>query len=209
MGREGLLGLLFALPHLALFALFLLVPVLYGFYISLHSWHVLARSHPLIGLANYRAALLDDIFWIALRNTAYYVVLVVPLGNLVSLLLALGLAGLWHFGTFYRAVYYLPGIISVAVVAVLWRWLYNTEIGLLNLLFVWPLIQQLGFWYRDIAQVTCGTGILLLIAAACGSGGIGQWINAGAGLVVLAIAASCYRAGRTVANTPIRTADQP
>ena len=130
---EGLHGLMFALPHLILFVVFLLVPVLYGFFISLHSWHVLAKTHPLVGLANYRAALSDDIFWIALRNTVSFVVLVVPLGNLVSLLLALGLAALRRFGTVYKVVYFLPVVISIAVVAVLWRWLYNTEIGLLNL----------------------------------------------------------------------------
>jgi multiple sugar transport system permease protein len=126
-------GILFALPHLALFVVFLLIPVLSGFYLSLHGWHVLAKEHPWVGLANYRAALQDDIFWLAFRNTAYFVVLVVPLGNLVSLLLALGLASVRRFATFYKVIYYLPVVISIAVVAVLWRWIYNTEIGLLNL----------------------------------------------------------------------------
>src|SRR5712692_10101808 len=126
-------GLVFALPHLMLFVVFLLVPVLYGFFISLHSWHVLAKTHPLVGLANYRAALSDDIFWVALRNTIYFVALVVPLGNAISLLLALGLAALRRFGAFYKVAYFLPVVISIAVVAVLWRWLYNTEVGLLNL----------------------------------------------------------------------------
>ncbi len=129
----SLVGLLFALPHLALFTLFLLAPVVYGFLISLHHWHVLAKTHPWVGLANYRAALTDDIFWLALRNTAYYVALVVPAGNLVSLLLALGLASARRFSTLYKILYYLPVVISIAVVAVLWRWLYNTQVGLLNL----------------------------------------------------------------------------
>src|SRR5438128_3215959 len=136
---EGLHGLMFALPHLILFVVFLLVPVLYGFFISLHGWDVLAKAHPLVGLANYRAALTDDIFWIALRNTAYFVVLVVPFGNLVSLLLALGLAGLRRFSTFYKVVYYLPVVISIAVVAVLWRWLYNTQVGLFNAYLKWAV----------------------------------------------------------------------
>ncbi|MBW3624566.1 MAG: sugar ABC transporter permease [Armatimonadetes bacterium] len=131
--REGWVGLLFALPHLLLFGVFLLAPVLYGFYISLHRWHVLAKSHPWVGLENYAAVLSDDIFWIALRNTAYFVVLVVPLGNLVSLGLALGLASVKRFQAFYKVCYYLPVVISIAVVAVLWRWLYNTQIGLLNM----------------------------------------------------------------------------
>ncbi len=126
-------GLLFALPHLILFTVFLLAPTLFGFWISLHRWHVLAKTHPFIGLGNYGQAFSDDIFWIALRNTAYFVVLVVPLGNAVSLLLALGLSSLRRFQTFYKIVFYLPVIISIAVVAVLWRWLYNTDIGLLNL----------------------------------------------------------------------------
>ncbi len=126
-------GWLFALPHLILFATFVLGPVVYGFYISLHRWHVLSNSHPLVGFSNYSAALSDDIFWIALRNTIYFVLLVVPLGNLVSLSLALGLSSIKRFKTFYTVAFYLPVVISIAVVAVLWRWLYNTEIGLLNM----------------------------------------------------------------------------
>lgn len=142
---DGASGFLFALPHLALFATFVLVPVIYGFYISLHRWHVLAKDHPMVGLGNYGAALSDDIFWIALRNTVYFVVLIVPLGNLVSLLLALGLASVRRLGTFYKIVYYLPVVISIAVVAVLWRWMYNTEIGLINL-----YLGTVVGWLRNI-----------------------------------------------------------
>lgn len=126
-------GLLFALPHLILFTAFLLVPTIFGFWISLHRWHILAKTHPFIGLGNYGQVFSDDIFWIAVKNTLYFVVLVVPAGNLVSLLLALGLVSLKRFQTFYKIVFYLPVIISIAVVATLWQWLYNTDIGLLNL----------------------------------------------------------------------------
>jgi multiple sugar transport system permease protein len=130
---DALVGWLFALPHLVLFVLFLLLPVAYGFYLSLHRWHILAKNHPFLGLANYRAALEDDIFRLALWNTVYFVVLVVPLGNAVSLGLALGLSSVRRFVNFYRVAFYLPVVISIAVVAVLWRWLYNTQVGLLNL----------------------------------------------------------------------------
>lgn len=130
---DRFLGALLALPHLALFATFVLLPVLYGFYLSLHRWHVLAKSHPFIGLDNYRAALGDDIFWLALKNTAYFALLAVPAGNLVSLLLALGLASVRRLSTLYKVVYYVPVVVSIAVVAVVWKWIYNTQIGLLNL----------------------------------------------------------------------------
>jgi multiple sugar transport system permease protein len=131
--QDTVAGWLFALPHLILWVVFLLGPVVYGFWVSLHRWHILARDHPFVGLANYGAALQDDIFYTALVNTGYFVAIVVPLGNLVSLLLALGLANLKKGGTFYKAAFYLPTVISIAVVAVLWRWLYNTQVGLLNL----------------------------------------------------------------------------
>ena len=130
---DGVYGWLFALPHLILFVTFILGPILYGFYISIHRWHILAKVHPLVGFSNYSAALSDDIFWMALRNTIYFVLLVVPAGNAVSLLLALGLYTTKRFRTFYTVAFYLPVVISIAVVAVLWRWLYNTEIGLLNM----------------------------------------------------------------------------
>lgn len=130
---DGWAGWLFALPHLILFGLFLLIPTLYGVFISLHRWHVLAKMHPFIGLSNYGAALTDDLFWLALRNTLYFVLLVVPAGNLVSLLLALGLSRVKWLATFYKVSFYVPVIISISVVAVLWRWLYNTQIGLLNI----------------------------------------------------------------------------
>ncbi len=130
--RDDLAGWLFALPHLVLFVVFLFLPVVFGFYLSLHRWHVLARVHPFVGLNNYAAALSDDVFWQALGNTARFVLLVVPAGNLVSLALALGISSVRRWGTFYKVAYYLPVVISIAVVAVLWRWLYNAEIGLLN-----------------------------------------------------------------------------
>lgn len=132
MKRRDITGWLFVLPHLILFAVFLLAPVCYGLYLSMHRWPILATVHPWVGLANYRAALADDIFWLALRNTLWFVVLAVPFGNAVSLLLALGLNGLKRGATFYKVALYLPVIISISVVAVLWRWLYNTEVGLLN-----------------------------------------------------------------------------
>lgn len=131
--RADRIGWLFALPHLVLFAVFLLAPVGYGFYLSLHRWHVLAQDHPFVGFANYRAALADDIFWLALRNTLLFVVIAVPFGNAVSLLLALGLNGLRKASTPYKVAVYLPVVVSISVVAVLWRWLYNREVGLLNL----------------------------------------------------------------------------
>lgn len=130
--EERLTGYLFIAPYLILFTVFLAVPVVFGFWISLHDWHVLGRSHPFVGVDNYRALLRDDLFHRALVNTGYFALLTVIPGNLVSLLLALGLNSRIRGETLFKTIYYMPVILSVAVVAIIWRWLYSTEFGIIN-----------------------------------------------------------------------------
>lgn len=130
--EERLTAYVFIAPYLVLFVAFLAIPVVYGFWISLHDWHVLGRTHPFVGLANYRALLQDDLFQRAVINTGYFALLTVLPGNAVSLLLALGLNSRVRGETFFKTLYYLPVILSVAVVAIIWRWLYSTEFGIVN-----------------------------------------------------------------------------
>lgn len=130
--REGWAAGLFLLPFGALFTVFVLAPVLFGLWISLHNWHILADRATFIGLDNYASALADDLFRHSLVRTAFFVAMVVPVGNAVSLLLALVLNGRFRGVTFYKVAFYLPVLLSVTVVALLWRWLYNAEFGLIN-----------------------------------------------------------------------------
>jgi multiple sugar transport system permease protein len=130
--EERVTAYAFVAPYLVLFVAFLAVPVAYGLYISLHDWHVLGQNRPFIGLANYAALLQDDLFHRALINTAYFALLTVLPGNAVSLLLALGLNARVRGETLFKTLYYLPVVLSVAVTAIIWRWLYSTEFGIIN-----------------------------------------------------------------------------
>ncbi|NLH98407.1 MAG: sugar ABC transporter permease [Chthonomonadales bacterium] len=130
--EERLTAYAFIAPYLALFIAFLAAPVAYGLYISLHDWHVLGQSRPFVGLANYAALLQDDLFHRALMNTAYFALLTVIPGNAVSLLLALALNARVRGETLFKTLYYLPVVLSVAVTAIIWRWLYSTEFGIIN-----------------------------------------------------------------------------
>ncbi len=130
--EERFTAYVFLAPYLLLFIGFLALPVVYGFWISLHDWHVLGQSRPFIGLSNYRSLLADDLFHRALLNTGYFALLTVVPGNGVSLLLALGLNSRIRGETLFKTVYYLPVVLSVAVTAIIWRWLYSTEFGILN-----------------------------------------------------------------------------
>lgn len=130
--NSNLHAAMFLLPYGAAFLLFVVAPVVYGFVISLHKWYILSPRPEFVGLANYSAVLRDDLFWTAFRNTAYFVLLTVPVGNALSLLLAVGLNQNYRGTTLYKVAYYLPVLTSVSVVAILWRWLYNSDFGLLN-----------------------------------------------------------------------------
>lgn len=130
--REALGAWLFLAPFLVLFVVFVLLPVGYGFWISLHNWHILSKDVPFVGLRNYESAIGDDLFRISLVRTGYFVLMVVPAGNLVSLLMAIALNQKFRGATLYKIAFYLPVLLSVTVVAVLWRWMYSERYGLLN-----------------------------------------------------------------------------
>jgi multiple sugar transport system permease protein len=88
-----------------------------------------------VGLDNYVALLGDDKFWAALGNTFYFVVVGVPLTLVIGLLIAVGLnRGVTRFRTAFRVGYYLPVITSIVAIAVVWRFLLNPDVGLVNML---------------------------------------------------------------------------
>lgn len=122
----------FLAPFGLLFLTFTVAPILFGLWISLHSWHVLDKNPVFVGFHNYAGAMHDDLFWYALERTAYFVVLVVPIGNIVSILLAIALNQQFRGSTFYKLAFYMPVLLSVTVVALVWRWLYSSDWGLLT-----------------------------------------------------------------------------
>jgi multiple sugar transport system permease protein len=114
--REFVAGVLFAAPYLALFAVFLLYPVVKGLYMSLHEWNFLEPSEStFVGLENYARLLNDPTFWNALWNTVEFVALTVPLIVVVSLVLALGLNRGLRGSRVLQFVYFSPYVLTVSV----------------------------------------------------------------------------------------------
>jgi multiple sugar transport system permease protein len=124
-------GLLFVTPALLLFLVFSALPVVYAFYLAFTDYRVLTPPR-WIGLANFAALGRDPHFWDALRNTAYYAAGYVPgtmvLGLLAALLLNRELRGV----AVYRTAIYLPVVTSIIVASIIWLWIYNPQVGLLN-----------------------------------------------------------------------------
>ena len=130
-------GLWFVAPALGLIGAFFAVPVLASLLLSFTDFDVYAVARPdrlrLVGLENYRRLLDDPRFWLAFRNTAYFVLVGGPLSIAVSLAAALLLdARLARFRGVFRSVLFMPVVTTLVAVAVVWRYLYHPRLGLLN-----------------------------------------------------------------------------
>ncbi|HEX8434273.1 sugar ABC transporter permease [Archangium sp.] len=128
---------LFLAPYLLLFAVFVLLPAIYGLWISLHDWDFLLPAKPWVGLSNYTELFTPGSrdfvdFWQSMRATGIFTLFSVPLLVTVPLLVAMLLNRQFPGRAFFRAVYFAPYVLGVAVVGVLWRFLLDPNLGLVN-----------------------------------------------------------------------------
>jgi multiple sugar transport system permease protein len=131
--REALAAYLFLLPGLLPMLAFVLLPIVGGLFFSLLKWNLL-EPWTVVGLENYVFLVADPEFWGALRVSATYMVGVVPIGIVVSLALALALNRGRRGVIVYRTLYFMPVVTATVAIALLWRWLYAGQLGLINTL---------------------------------------------------------------------------
>lgn len=125
---------LFIAPVLIYAIAFNFGPMFASLYLSFTRYNMLTPPQ-FIGLANYVRVLTDDpVFWTSLKNTAQYALEVLPLNIAISLGLALLVNRAVRGMAFFRAVYYLPVVTSIIAVSMIWLWLYDYNIGLINLI---------------------------------------------------------------------------
>jgi multiple sugar transport system permease protein len=134
---SGVAPWIFLAPYLVLFVGFVLAPAVYGFWISLHDYDYTLPGKPFVGLDNYGklfspdSVLFSD-FWNSMKATGIFTVLSVPLLLVLPLGVALLMNSRFRGRNLFRALYFAPYVLGVAVVAVLWRFLLDTNIGLVN-----------------------------------------------------------------------------
>jgi multiple sugar transport system permease protein len=131
LGGEGRWALLFLAPTLIGLAVLSAGPVVATLAISLTKWDLL-KAPQFVGLDNFVQLASDDRFLKALRNTAFYTVVSVPLGMLISLFLALALNQTIRGIAWIRTAYFLPVVTSTIAIALVWQWIYSPDSGLLN-----------------------------------------------------------------------------
>jgi multiple sugar transport system permease protein len=137
--RDDLIGWAFAAPFVILFLVFLAFPIVASFLLSFTSFGLRDLQNPIgatfVGVQNYIDLFSDEKFWTSLLNTLYFVVVGVPLTLIIGLLIANALnRGITRFRTLFRVGYYIPVITSIVAIAVVWRFLLNPDVGLINML---------------------------------------------------------------------------
>ncbi|WP_431804085.1 carbohydrate ABC transporter permease [Halobacillus andaensis] len=136
--RSSFTSALFVLPYLVMFLAFLIIPLIYGLYISFHNWDLLSSDRPFVGLKNYINIFNPDthissVFFQGLWNTFQFVIYSVPLLVIIGLGLALLVNSIpGKLQGLFRTVYFIPYSISVSVIAIVWLWLLDTNSGLVN-----------------------------------------------------------------------------
>ena len=130
--RKEWTAYLFLFPSLLQFTVLLVFPVVFSFYLSFHEWNILEPEKPFVGLDNYTRLLGDRRVRQAIVNTIYYTVVSVPVTLFCGLLVALLLNNQIRGRGLFRAMYYLPGVTSAVAVAVVWKWIFNGDFGLIN-----------------------------------------------------------------------------
>jgi multiple sugar transport system permease protein len=135
---------LFLAPYLVLFIGFVLGPIVLGLWMSLHSWDFTLPNKPFVGLDNYRdlfepGSITYAPFWNSMQATGIFTLFSVPLLIVIPLAVALVMNAKFRGRNVFRAIYFAPYVLGVAVVGVMWRFLLDRNIGAIN-----AYAQQLG-----------------------------------------------------------------
>ncbi|MFD1988944.1 carbohydrate ABC transporter permease [Paenibacillus nicotianae] len=196
--QRNIFILSFILPTLILYALFMVYPIIQALYYSLFDWSGSSENKDFIGLKNFVDLMHDPIMWQAIGND-YFLVAGKMIGIMIlATFFAVSLTRFrLKFALFFRSIFFIPNIISVVVIGVLWAFIYNPQIGFLNSIL--SLITGtevktawLGFPFHTIwmllpPSIWAGIGfyMILLIAAiqgipesyyeASSLEGAGQW----------------------------------
>src|SRR5579884_270456 len=125
----------FVAPSMLFLAVFWIYPVLRSLLLGFSDLNLRTGETTFVGLTNFQQSFASPLFWLALRNTAVYTLVVVPIALVITVVLSVLIFRLPSAGqTFFKSSFYLPGVTSIAVLALIWKWLFNPVIGLLNYL---------------------------------------------------------------------------
>lgn len=131
--KERIMGLIFISPLYVSLCVFSIGFVIYSFFMGFTDWNVVQGTKEFVGFQNYIEALTDPLFYKSIKNTLIMTLMSMPTGLFFSLMIALALNRGIKGTTFYRVAVYLPVVTSAVALAILWRYIFDAEYGILNM----------------------------------------------------------------------------
>lgn len=166
-------GLLFSLPFLIVFFLFMVYPLIFGVYISFFKWNILGKPS-FLGFENYIELFKDEKFYTSLWHTFQFVIITTPILLLIGFLMALLVTGKSPLKKVEETVFFIPYIFSMTVVSTLWAWIMQKDFGILNQVIrilggepvSWLTNASLAMWSIAVATFwwTAGFNMVLMSA---------------------------------------------
>ena len=167
---KALMFLSFAGPSVILFSAVVIIPFLFGLYLTFTGWDGISSSMPFVGFANYIALFKDTEFWVSLGKTILYAVIAVLLANEVAFGLAYLVTGKIKGSNFFRAAFFTPNLIGGIVLGYIWQFVFNKAIlmigemtGISLFSSSWLSDPVKAFWALIIVTVWQLSGYLMLI----------------------------------------------
>ncbi len=169
-------SILFIMPALSLLIMFLLYPVCQAIYLSFHKWTGIASAAPVfVGLENYVKVLKSPNFWLAMRNSFFFMiggfVILMPLAFLLAKIITSKMRGV----RFFKVSYYLPVMLPVAAVGLIWGYMLQPDWGLVN-----SLLEKIGL--GSLAINWLGERTVNVISVVL----VNEWIYAGFNMLIFA-----------------------
>ncbi len=163
--RNLCIGLAFIGPWIIGFLAFTVYPVMASLYYSFCDYDVL--TDPVwVGALNYQDMVMDAVFWKSLYNTFYFALFALPLGLLVSLMMAILLNQAVKGRSSFRTVFFIPSLVPIVASCMVWLWILNGKLGLLNAGLAWFGIEG-PQWLSD--ELWTKPAIILMSLWGCGN----------------------------------------
>lgn len=179
-------AMVFVIPALACYIVFAVIPIINTVELSFFKWDGASAFMEFVGVDNYIKIFSDEIFWKALGHNIFWIFFTICIPTIFGIVLAVLLSQKFVKGRlFFRVVFYMPSIVSMVAVSIVWNWILNPEFGILNRILKFIGLDFLAFnWLGDEHTVMWA----LLIA--------GSWVHYGICMVISMAALSgiddCY-----------------
>ncbi len=175
----------FLILPVAIYLIFVIAPTLYSLFFSFTDWAGYGADYNIIGFDNFEKIFTDRLFGNAIKNTAIWLVLAMTVPTLGGLSLALALQGANRLNTLYKSMFYLPICLSPIIVGIIWTWVYNPRLGIVNL-----ALDALGLDHLTKAWLASPDSALIAVFIAW------AWQQMGLNMVI-------FLAGLTGVPTPL------